>query len=87
MGIIRNLLQRWTLRKTKLTSDPDWVIVFSSSDAYSVHILKMKLDNHNIPAAVFNQQDSSYNAFGYIYLNVPKDFKQKAIDIINNSHE
>ena len=87
MGIIQNLLQKWNLLRTKLTAESDWVSVYQSSEEYSVHIQKLKLDNHDIPSTVFNQQDSSYKAFGYIYLNVPRVYEKEALEILNSEHE
>ena len=33
---------------------------------------------------IFDQRDSSYNAFGYIYLNVIKENEAKAIQILED---
>lgn len=87
MGIIRNLLRRWSLLRTTLKAESNWVTVFESMDEYSVHIHKLKLEDHGIPASVFNQQDSSYKAFGYIYLVVPKEYEGKARDLLIKEHE
>ena len=47
----------------------------------------MKLEAHEIPAAIFDQRDSSYNAFGYLYLNVHWQDEQIALELIEESDE
>ena len=81
------LREKWTQLRTKLIKEPSWVTVYQSTDEYMVQIYKLRLEDHEIPVALFNQRDSSYNAFGYVYLNVPKEFELKALDIIQESNE
>ncbi|MEJ6617290.1 MAG: hypothetical protein QNL61_10315 [Crocinitomicaceae bacterium] len=64
--------------------EPKWTTVFQSADEYMVSIQKLKLEDAEIPVIEFNQQDSSYNAFGYIYLQVPTELIDKATQIIDN---
>jgi len=66
---------------------PKWVTVFQTTDEYMVHIYKLKLEDNNIPVSIFNQIDSSYNAFGYIYLSVPLKDEKNALELINNENE
>lgn len=87
MGIIANLLKKWSHLKTKLANDSDWVTVYQSTDEYSARIQKLKLEDHEIPAMLFDQRDSSYNAFGYIYLNVQKQDELEALKILKSEHE
>lgn len=87
MGWIAKLRRRWHSRKTKVIKEPQWVSILESRDEYSVQILKLKLEDNGIPVIIFNQRDSSYNAFGYIYLNVPSKDKLKALNLINNRNE
>jgi len=47
----------------------------------------LKLEDEGIPVMIFDQRDSSYNAFGYIYLNVHTANIDKAIEILNSYHE
>lgn len=67
--------------------EPSWVQVYQSSDEYMITIQKLKLEDAEIPVMVFNQRDSSYNAFGYIYINVPSEFRAEAEKIVNSENE
>jgi hypothetical protein len=40
------------------------------------------LEDEGIKVQVWNQVDSSYNAFGYIHLNVLQENEEKALKII-----
>ena len=80
-----NRLQRiWSSWMIKLVKEPKWTTVYQSADEYMVTIQKLKLEDAEIPVIQFNQQDSSYNAFGYIYLQVPTELTDKATQIIEN---
>ena len=87
MGLIRNLRRRWISRKIRLKAEPEWVTVYQSTNEYSVRIHKMNLEDHGISVILFDQRDSSYNAFGYIYLHVRVHDKDKALELINASDE
>ncbi len=67
--------------------EPNWVTVFQSSDEYIVRIYKLKLEAHEIPVSIFDQRDSSYNAFGYIYLNVRAEDEKQALELIEETNE
>ena len=67
--------------------EPNWVTVFQSTDEYIVRIYKMKLEAHEIPVSIFDQRDSSYNAFGYLYLNVRPQDEKIALELIEESDE
>jgi hypothetical protein len=71
----------------KLVSEPSWVTVFQSTDEFEIRIKKLQLEDEGIPVSIFDQRDSSYNAFGYIYLNVPKDYEEVASNLVNLSDE
>ena len=71
----------------KLVKEPSWESVFQSTDEYEVRIKKLKLEDEDIPAVIFDQRDSSYNAFGYLYLNVHIENVKKAKKILNTDHE
>lgn len=68
-------------------NEPEWVTVEESSDEYSIRINKIRLEDEGIPAIIFDQRDSSYNAFGYIYLKVHKENEAKARKLLNSNHE
>ena len=67
--------------------EPKWVTVHQSTDEYIVRIYKLKLEAHEIPVSIFDQRDSSYNAFGYIYLNVRAEDKEEALKLIEETNE
>ncbi len=78
-------LQRiWSSWMIKLAKEPKWTTVFQSQDEYMVSIQRLKLEDEKIPVIQFNQRDSSYNAFGYIYLQVPTEMVEKATQLIEN---
>ena len=52
-----------------------------------VNIQKLKLEDAEIPVMKFDQRDSSYNTFGYLYLQVPTELVEKAEQIISNENE
>lgn len=47
----------------------------------------MQLVEANILAVIFDQRDSSYQAFGYLYLKVRSEHLEKAHEILNLEHE
>jgi len=47
----------------------------------------MQLVEADIPAVIFDQRDSSYQAFGYLYLKVHREHLEKAREILNLTHE
>jgi len=80
--------RKWTvLKRVTLTNEPDWVSIHQSTDEYSMRIFKLKLEDHEIPAIIFDQRDSSYNAFGYLYLQVKSIDRDKAINLLDLQHE
>lgn len=56
--------------------------VYQSIDEYSVRIRRLQLEDNGIATMVFDQRDSSYNAFGFIYLNVAKENEERAHEIL-----
>lgn len=72
---------------TKLATEPKWTTVFQSTDELMVNIQKLKLEDAEIPVIQFDQKDSSYNTFGYIYLQVPTELKEKAEQILGYENE
>lgn len=67
--------------------EPNWVTILQSTDEFVVRIYKMKLEAHEIPVSIFDQRDSSYNAFGYIYLNVLAKDEKIALELMEESDE
>jgi len=66
---------------------PRWESIYQSTEEYSVRIKKLALDDAGIPNMIFDQRDSSYNAFGYIYLQVMIEDVERANEILNSSDE
>ncbi len=71
----------------KLSREPEWVTVFESHEEYVVRIKLMLLKEAEIPAVIFDQRDSSYNAFGLLYLKVRREFEEEALKQLNLEHE
>jgi len=87
MKLIQHLKRIWQARKVKLINEPEWVNIYQSTDEYSIRIKKLKLEDENIPARIFDQRDSSYNTFGFIYLHVRKEDEKTARKLLNLEHE
>ncbi|MFT6245765.1 MAG: hypothetical protein ACJAXI_002540 [Crocinitomicaceae bacterium] len=87
MKMIRRLKNRLTSLRVRLVKEPSWESVFQTSNEYEIRIKKLLLEDENIPVMIFDQRDSSYNAFGYIYLHVRTIDLEKASKIINTDHE
>ncbi|MDA3866224.1 MAG: DUF2007 domain-containing protein [Salinivirgaceae bacterium] len=58
----------------------DWVIAFSTTQAYQAYIIKDLLEDHDIDAVVIDKQDSFYIMIGEIEVVV------KADDVIRAKH-
>ncbi len=83
MNLFQKLIRNWKSQKIKLVSEPGWVCVYESTDEYTLRIKKLQLDDHEIPASIFDQRDFSYNAFGMLYLYVPREFEKDARKVLN----
>ena len=68
-------------------NESQWVTIVESTDEYSIRINKLLLEDEGIQAIIFDQRDSSYNAFGYIYLKVQKENESEARKLLNSEHE
>ena len=66
----------------KLVPEPKWKTVHQSLNEQEIILLKYRLEDEEIPVMLFNQRDSSYNAFGSIYLQVPTELEERALTII-----
>ena len=84
---INRILKSWALHRIKLVNESQWVTIVESTDEYSIRINKLLLEDEGIPAIIFDQRDSSYNAFGYIYLKVQKENESEARKLLNSEHE
>ena len=84
---MRKLKNQWTALRTKLIPEPEWETIFESRDEYVVRIKHMQLVEADIPAVIFDQRDSSYQAFGLLYLKVRHEHLEKAREILNLTHE
>ena len=87
MEWIKKIREKWTVFRTKLVPEPEWVPVYQSYEEYSIHIKKLILEDAGIPVVVFDQRDSSYRAFGYIYLQVPAAEKERAEQLLKDADE
>jgi hypothetical protein len=85
--MIQKLIQKWNNLWATQTRKSNWVTIFQSTDEYSVRIHKMKLEANQIPVSIFDQRDSSYNAFGYLYLNVRVQDEKIALELIEETNE
>lgn len=56
-------------------------------DEYAIRIKKLRLEDEGIKCIIFDQRDSSYNAFGYVYLQVHSSDEQRAKEILEQSNE
>jgi len=59
--------------------------VYLTKNEVSLRIIQLKLENEGIPVMIFDQRDSSYNTFGDMYIQVPTDFEQLALELIDQS--
>lgn len=71
------------LKKVKLTPQPKWTTVFQTRDELLLRIIKLRLEDEEIPVMIFDQRDSSYTTFGDVYIQVPFELEQKALNLIN----
>ncbi len=73
--------------RTKLVPESNIVTVYQGTDEYSARIFKLKLEDEGIKVKLIDERDSSYNAFGYVYLKVLKENEQVAKQIIDSKDE
>lgn len=85
MRLIQILKKKLTT--LKLVNEPKWLTVYQSIEEHSVYIRKLKFESEGIPTMVFDQRDSSYNAFGYVYLQVPSEQVENANKILREFNE
>lgn len=61
-----------------------WEKVFFTEHAYKAQLNMEKLELENIPVVVLNQRDSSYNNFGMHVVMVPREYAQKAKELLSD---
>jgi hypothetical protein len=64
-----------------------WKTILRTTDMHYSVICKMALEEEEIPVLIFDQRDSSYNAFGDIQLQVLNEDVTRAQKILNSSNE
>lgn len=87
MNLLQKLIHKWKTSRIKLVNDPSWETIHQATDEFEIRIMKLKLEDEGIPVSIFDQRDSSYNAFGYIYLSVPTEYIEKAKSLLNIEDE
>jgi hypothetical protein len=60
----------------------NWTKVYETGDLQYAELLKSVLLNEDIEAVTLNKKDSSNIIFGTIWLYVPNDLAERAIEII-----
>jgi hypothetical protein len=68
----------------------DWVKVADFNDRLTAEIVRNRLEQEDIPAALINKQDSMHlhlNTFFAVELYVHKDMAFRAVQIINKQHD
>ncbi|WP_020526662.1 DUF2007 domain-containing protein [Flexithrix dorotheae] len=63
----------------------NWKKVYSTNETHKAEIVKLTIENHNIPAVILNKRDSSiYNFFGEREIYVANENENEALKIIEN---
>lgn len=65
-------------------SQMPWVCIYKTNNRFEAEAVKGNLDSADITCVILNKQDSSYLAFGYVEVHVPKDQEEQAKLILNN---
>ncbi|MBL1281007.1 MAG: hypothetical protein COA33_012075 [Fluviicola sp.] len=87
MGLIQKIKAKWTALRTKLVPESNVVTVYQGTDEYSARIFKLKLEDEGIKVVFVDERDSSYNAFGYVYLKVHRENEALAKQLIEAKNE
>ncbi len=87
MNLLERIKIRWNNFRTRLVPEQTVKTVYKGTDEFSARILKLKLEDEGIQVQFVDQRDSSYNAFGYVYLNVLAEDEEKAKQIIEKNNE
>ena len=62
-----------------------WFKLYSTKNYVEANIIKGLLEENNIKTIILNMQDSSYLAFGEIYLYVPEHLKELSLRLLDNA--
>lgn len=81
--MLKSLKRIWEKLNSQKEIDSKWVTVVITSDSYYSSICKIALEEEGIPVMIFDQRDSSYNAFGDIHIQVLKEDVIKAQKTLN----
>lgn len=65
-----------------MDNSKDWVCVYKATKRFDAEAVKGNLEHAGINAVLFNRQDSSYLAFGYVEVHVPQEQKELALELI-----
>lgn len=87
MNLLEKIKLKWINFRTKLVPYETLSTVYKGTDEFSARILKLKLENEGISVQFKDERDSSYNAFGYVYLKVLSENEERAKTIIESNHE
>lgn len=66
-------------------SEKNWIPIFSTSVHYQAEIVKQMLETNGIEAVVMNKQDTSYPMLGEADVLVAEEYKDKAIQLIEEN--
>ncbi len=84
---MKNLVKSLLTQKNQKRTDANWATIYAGVDEHFIAICKFSLENEGIRTRTYNQKDSTYNAFGEIYLQVPTEEMDRAQNIVNSLHE
>ncbi len=87
MNLLKKIKLKWINFSTRLVPEKTVVTIHKGTDEFSARILKLKLEDENIPVQFIDERDSSYNAFGYVYLKVLAKDEERAKKIIERNNE
>ena len=87
MKLFKKIKQKWMSLRMKILPESNSVFIHQSIDEYSARILKMKLEANDVNSWIVDERDSSYNAFGYVYLYVTSSDEEKAKLLISSENE
>jgi len=70
-----------------MDKNKDWVCVYKATKRFDAEAVRGNLEHAGITAVLFNRQDSSYLAFGYVEVHVPATQEAAAIAVIEGKNE
>ncbi len=87
MNLLEKIKTKWINFRLKLVPEKTVVTVYKGTDEFLARILRLKLEDEGITVQFIDERDSSYNAFGYVYLNVLPENEERAKSLIENNNE